>query len=87
MAEYLNAECSICGKKYHVCGTCKQTKTFTPWRRITDSVNCYKIFIALTEYQNGHTDKKTTKEVLEKCDLSGLAGMKPGVQDTIKNIL
>lgn len=50
MAEYLNATCSICGKKYHLCSTCENIKTFAPWRNITDTIDCYKIFLVLSEY-------------------------------------
>lgn len=87
MEEYLNAVCDICGKKYHVCGACKKTREFTPWRKIADSINCYKIFMILSEYSNGHTNKETAKQKLAGCDLTDLENFRPGIRDTIQKIM
>ena len=50
MSQELNATCDICGKKYHVCNSCKEVKSFTPWRTVTDTMQHYLIFLALSEY-------------------------------------
>lgn len=65
MAEKLNSSCSICGKKYHVCATCKSTKTLTPWKAITDTTDCYKIFTVVKQYTNKSITKNQAKEILE----------------------
>lgn len=87
MGEYLNAVCPICGKKYHVCDVCQKTQEFTPWRKITDTINCYKIFMILNEYTNGHTDQKTTRHKLDHCDLSDLENFQPSIKKTIEKIM
>ena len=50
MSQELNATCDICGKKYHVCNSCKEIKSFTPWRTVTDTLQHYAIFLALSQY-------------------------------------
>ena len=34
----INAYCSICGEGYHLCSTCQNTKSFKPWRTVTDTI-------------------------------------------------
>lgn len=87
MSEYLNATCSICGEKYHLCNDCKNTMDFTPWRRIADSVNCYKIFLVLRDYTNKCATKAETKEKLTSCDLSNLETFQENIKESIKNIM
>ena len=67
MAETLNATCAICGKKYHACNTCSSIKTFKPWRTITDSIDCYKIYQIVYDYTNKIIDKDKAKELLGDC--------------------
>lgn len=64
MSENLNATCAICGTKYHVCNTCRNTKSFTPWRTVTDTIDCYKIYTTIHDYSTGHIDKETAKKQL-----------------------
>ncbi|MEY8525142.1 hypothetical protein D7X98_18895 [bacterium 1XD8-76] len=66
MAQKMNAKCSICGTAYHVCSTCKSTKTLTPWRTIADTIDCYKIFTVVKQYTNKEITKDKAKEMLEK---------------------
>ncbi len=85
--ENLNATCSICGKKYHMCVTCNDVKSFMPWRTIVDSVNCYKIFLILRDYTNKAKSKEDTKTKLKKCDLSEVNIFIPEVKTVIEEIL
>ena len=64
MSENLNATCAICGTKYHVCNTCRNTKSLTPWRTVTDTIDCYKIYSTIHGYSTGHLSKETAKEEL-----------------------
>lgn len=64
MSENLNATCAICGTKYHVCNTCRNTKSFTPWRTVTDTIDCYKIYTTIHDYSTGHIDQETAKKQL-----------------------
>lgn len=85
--ENLNATCSICGKKYHMCVTCNDVKSFMPWRTIVDRVNCYKIFLILRDYTNKAKTKEDVKADLENCDLSEINIFIPEVKSVIEEIL
>lgn len=82
----INAFCSICGKGYHLCSTCKNEKKFKPWRTVTDTIGHYKIYMAI----HGYTvtkNKDVAKEYLNNCDLSDLESFKPQIKKVIKEIM
>lgn len=87
MKEYLNATCAICGKKYHICHSCENIQSFAPWRTITDSRACYKIFLLLNSYSNGYTSRQEAKEQLQDCELSQLDTFTPHIRDMVKKLL
>ena len=86
MSQELNAICDICGKKYHVCNSCKEVKSFTPWRTVTDTMQHYIIFLTLSEYTKTK-DKEKAKEELSKCDLSELDTFNENIKTVIKEIM
>ena len=86
MSQELNATCDICGKKYHICSSCKEVKSFTPWRTVTDTMQHYLIFLALSEYTKTK-DKEKVKEELSKCDLSELDTFNENIKSAIKEIM
>ena len=86
MSQELNATCDICGKKYHICSSCKEVKSFTPWRTVTDTMQHYIIFLALSEYTKTK-DKEKAKEELSKCDLSELDTFNENSKSAIKEIM
>jgi hypothetical protein len=90
MALELNATCSICGNRYHVCNSCKEVKSFQAWRTVTDTLPHYVIYLALHEYTiaKDKTKAKTVaKEELSKCDLSELESWDEDVKTAIKEIM
>jgi len=87
MSEYLNATCAICGTKYHICNDCQNTRAFTPWRTIADSINCYKIYLILRDYTNGNSDAATTKEQLLMCDLSDVETFQDNIKVAIEKLM
>lgn len=86
MSQELNATCDICGKPYRVCNSCKEIKSFTPWRTVTDTMQHYLIFLALSEYTKTK-DKEKAKEELSKCDLSELDTFNENIKTVIKEIM
>lgn len=86
MALELNAECDICGKKYHVCHTCSEVMSFKPWRTVTDTMEHYKIYLAIAGYTN-NKDKTRAKELLLKCDLTELESFNENIRNAIKEIM
>lgn len=86
MAENINAFCTICGKGYHVCNSCLEMKEFKPWRIVTDSIEHYKIYLAVHDYTLSK-NKETAKDRLKDCDLSDLSNFKPEIKKAIEEIL
>ena len=86
MSQELNATCDICGKKYHICSSCKEVKSFTPWRTVTDTMQHYLIFLALSEYTKTK-DKERAKNELATCDLSELDTFNENIKTVIKEIM
>lgn len=82
----INAYCSICGNGYHICKSCLQQKTFKPWRTVTDSIEHYKIYLAIHGYTISN-DKEKAKNELEGCDLSDLDNFNPEIKSVIKKIM
>lgn len=86
MAENINAYCKICNVGYHVCNTCLSQKTFKPWRTVTDSIEHYKIYLAIHDYTISK-DKEQAKLELQNCDLSGLQNFRPEIKSVIEEIM
>ncbi|MCI8327326.1 MAG: hypothetical protein HFI37_06080 [Lachnospiraceae bacterium] len=80
------ATCSICGKTYKICNSCSSLKTITPWRSITDSMEHYKIYLAIHGYTTSK-DREKSKTELQHCDLSGLENFNPEIKSVIGKIL
>ena len=66
MGKTTKAVCAICGRKYDVCLSCKDQNKIKPWRSITDTVDCYKIFLVITQLNNGYISKEEAKSQLEQ---------------------
>lgn len=85
MPKELNATCSICGSKYHVCNTCKSVKTLKPWRTITDTIDCYKIYMIIHDYTNKVITKEKACEMLNHCSIP--SNLQTHIQKTIDEII
>ena len=81
-----NAKCSICGQDYEICNSCLAQKTFKPWRRVTDTIGHYKIYLAIHGYTLSK-DKEKAKEELKNCDLSKLNTFNPDIKAVIEEIM
>lgn len=82
----INAHCSICDKGYHICNTCKNEKKFKPWRTVTDTIEHYKIYMAI----HGYTitkNKEQARAELQNCDLSDLETFKDEIKSAINEIM
>ena len=79
----INHWCVLCGIGYYACDTCNNVKTFTPWRTLTDTIEHFKIFAILRDYNNKIIDRKTAQELLKNLDLSD----KENYKDSVKKVL
>lgn len=87
MAEKLNATCSICGKKYHKCVSCKSQLASAPWKIYTDTSEHYKIFQVIRGFNNGVYTKDEARERLKSIDLSDLNTLRDHIKKIIKDIM
>ena len=78
--------CIVCGKEYDACFNCNETKNLRPWRTVCDTVECYKIHVILSDYNNGYKTKEQAKEALSNIDYK-LDELKESVQKMIKDIV
>lgn len=82
----INHWCVLCGTGYHACDTCNKEKTFTPWRTLTDTIEHYKIFMVLKDYNNKLIDRDKAKELLSCLDLSGKENYKESAKKVLADI-
>lgn len=86
MAEKINATCSICGKGYHLCMSCHDMMSLTPWKKHTDTAEHYKIYQILHGYSTGVYTKAEAKTKLKNVDLSDFDSLRDGIRATIASI-
>lgn len=80
------ATCVICGKKYKACLSCKDQIKIKPWKSITDTIDCYKIFLAITQWNNGYISKDEAKKQLESIKFND-KDLSESVRNKIKEIM
>ena len=86
MSEQINATCSVCGKGYHMCLSCKDSMRLHPWKMHTDSASCYQVFQVVKGYNTGIYTKEEFKSKLKNIDLSNLENYREHIKDLIKDI-
>lgn len=79
----INHRCVVCGEGYHACDTCLEEKTFKPWRTLTDSIDHYKIFMILRNYNNKALSKAEARKMLENVNIDGWQNFR----DNCKNVM
>lgn len=87
MAEKNNATCSICGKPYFLCLSCKDAIKLSPWKIHTDTSEHYKIFQIIKGYNTKVYTKDEARDRLKNVDLSDLKTFRPHIKSIIEDIL
>lgn len=82
----INHWCIVCGKGYHACDSCDETK-FMTWRRLTDSSNHYEIRLVIDDYTSNVINKKQARKMLNKCDIDDYKTFLPHIVKIIDEIL
>lgn len=82
-----NAICSVCGKSYHKCLSCRDSIKLQPWKVFTDTAEHYKIFQAVRGLSTGVYTKEEFKSKLENIDLSDLESYKEHIKVLIEDTL
>lgn len=81
-----NAKCAICGRSYVKCVSCSDEKKLKPWKVVTDTIEHYKVYLAI----HGYTvtkNKEIAMDELLACDLSELELFNPEVKSAINEIM
>ena len=87
MAEKINATCSICGKGYHKCLSCKDKLKAEPWKMYTDTSEHYKIFQVMRGLYVGLYTKEEARDRLKNIDLSDLNELRDNIKKSIEDIM
>ena len=87
MAEKINATCAICGKGYHLCMSCKDMISLTPWKKHTDTSEHYKIYQIIHGYSTKVYTKAEAKAKLKKVDLSDFDTLRDNIKAVITDII
>ena len=87
MAEKINATCAICGKGYHLCMSCNDMISLTPWKKHTDTSEHYKIYQIIHGYSTKVYTKAEAKVKLKKVDLSDFDTLRDNIKAVITDIM
>lgn len=87
MSEKINATCTVCGKGYHMCLSCKDKMRLSPWKMYTDSAEHYKIHQIIHGFSTKLYNEDEVRMKLKNVDLSDLETFKPNIKAIIKDIL
>jgi len=82
-----NSTCSICGKEYHKCLSCKDSMQLTPWKKFTDTSEHYKIYQIIHGFSVGVYDKAEAKERLLNVDTSDVQTYREHIKNIVLDIL
>ena len=82
-----NATCSICGKEYYACLSCRDSLKANPWKVHTDTAEHYKVYQIIHGISTGVYTRDEAKEKFKNVDLSDLNGFRPHIKKIIKDIL
>lgn len=58
-----NHTCRTCGKEYHGCDYCEEQHTFTPWKSVCCSIECYSKYLDAVLAARGELESVTVKTV------------------------
>ena len=64
-----NHHCIVCDTGYHFCDDCSKINSFTPWRTIACSIECYQAHLAWLEYRDINHDAKKFAEMIDYCGI------------------
>jgi len=87
MAAKNNATCSICGRPYHMCASCKDSMQVNPWKMFTDTSEHYKVFQVVKGFNTGVYTKDEAKIKFKNIDLSDKDSFRPHIKQIIDDIL
>ena len=82
-----NATCSICGRGYRMCLSCKDLINMNPWKKHTDTSEHYKIYQVIHGVSTGVYNKEEAKFKLQMLDLSDFDNLRDNIKNIINEIM
>lgn len=82
-----NATCSICGKGYYMCRSCKDQMRLNSWKLHTDTSEHYKVYQILHGVSIGIYTKSEAKKKFQNVDLADIDTFRPEIKKLVKSIL
>ena len=86
MAEKYNATCSICGRPYYKCISCRDTMALNPWKILCCSSQHYQVHQVIKGRNSGVYTKDEAKSRLKNIDIN-IEDFKPRIKQIVEDIL
>lgn len=77
-------QCITCGKGYNSCDSCRNVKSFTPWRTIACSGECFQLYMLIRACQKDEDDLEARAQLRE---LARRINVKESVRLEIRRLL
>lgn len=87
MAEKNNSICSICGKEYYACLSCRDSIQLAPWKTHCDTAEHYKVFQIIRGLSTNVYTKDEARAKLKNVNLEDVELFRPHIKKIIKDIL
>ena len=87
MANKNNATCSICGKEYYACLSCRDSLKANPWKIHTDTAEHYKVYQIIHGLSTKVYTKNEARTKLKNVNLSDIESFRPHIKEIVKDIL
>lgn len=87
MSEKYNATCSICGRQYYKCISCRDAMALNPWKAFCDTAEHYKVHQVISGFNGGIYTKEEAKEKLNNVDISDLNDFRDNIKQIVESIL
>lgn len=89
MADKYNATCSICGRPYYKCISCKDAMALSPWKILCCSAQHYQVHQIIKGRNSGVYTKNEAKNKLKNIGISDIEieSFKPHIKEIVKDIL
>lgn len=86
MAERYNSTCSICGRPYYKCISCRDTMALNPWKVLCCSAQHYQVHQVIKGRNSGVYTKDEAKNRLKNIDID-IDDFKPNIKKIVEDIL
>lgn len=87
MANKNNATCSICGKEYYACLSCRDALKANPWKIHTDTSEHYKVYQIIHGLSTKVYTKDEARTKLKNVNLDDIEAFRPHIKEIVKDIL